>query len=112
MNTGNRLSRRKFLKQSSAAILAGTASVTAAELLSHRNKIPSDHTISPPSARGVHTSHLPAARFTDITANAGLNFIQKNGMCKRRYFCEQVAAGAAMFDATGDGSLDIYFPQP
>jgi len=29
-----------------------------------------------------------------------------------RYFVEQVASGAAILDANGDGNLDVFFPQP
>ena len=45
-------------------------------------------------------------------AEAGLSFVQSHGGCGLRYFVEQVAAGAALLDANGDGCLDIYFPQP
>lgn len=53
-----------------------------------------------------------APKFTDVTAEAGLDFVQSHGGCGLRYFVEQVAAGAAFLDANGDGALDIYFPQP
>src|SRR5579862_5525752 len=51
-------------------------------------------------------------RFEDITRAVGLDFTQYNGGCGMGYFVEQVASGAAIFDANGDGFLDIYFPQP
>lgn len=54
----------------------------------------------------------PGVQFTDVTALAGLSFIQSRGGCGLYYFIEQQAAGAAVFDANGDGLLDIYFPQP
>lgn len=52
------------------------------------------------------------ARFSDVTEEAGLTFKQSHGGCGMRYFVEQVAAGAAVFDANGDGFPDIYFPAP
>ncbi len=54
----------------------------------------------------------PVVRFRDITKDAGVLFTQSHGGCGLYYFVEQVAAGAALFDANGDGFLDIYFPQP
>jgi hypothetical protein len=51
-------------------------------------------------------------RFTDVAKEAGLDFTQYHGGCGQRYFAEQVASGATVFDANGDGNLDIYFPQP
>jgi len=53
-----------------------------------------------------------APTFVDITQKAGLDFVQSHGGCGLMYFVEQVASGAALFDANGDGNLDIYFPQP
>ena len=50
--------------------------------------------------------------FTDTTVAAGLDFKQSHGGCGLHYFVEQVAAGAAILDANGDGNLDLYFPQP
>jgi enediyne biosynthesis protein E4 len=59
------------------------------------------------------TEELPLnAKFTDMTRAAGLDFIQSDGSCGMRYFVEQVAAGATVFDANGDGYPDIYFPAP
>ena len=52
------------------------------------------------------------AHFSDVTEAAGLAFVQSDGGCGLQYFPEQIAAGAALLDANGDGFLDLYFPQP
>ena len=63
-----------------------------------------------------HSAAVPAAvlqsKFTDVTHQAGIDFIQANGGCGQNYFVEQWAAGACLLDADGDGFLDIYFPAP
>jgi enediyne biosynthesis protein E4 len=51
-------------------------------------------------------------RFEDAAERAGLRFKQWHGGCGRHHFVEQLAAGAAMLDANGDGQLDLFFPQP
>src|SRR5689334_21065159 len=51
-------------------------------------------------------------KLVDTTRDAGLDFIQTDCGCGMRYFVEQIASGAAVLDANGDGNLDIYFPQP
>lgn len=54
----------------------------------------------------------PQVKFADITEAAGLAFTQGSGGCGQNYFPEQFSAGACLFDANGDGFLDIYFPAP
>ncbi|HEX5322507.1 MAG TPA: CRTAC1 family protein [Capsulimonadaceae bacterium] len=54
----------------------------------------------------------PDVKFRDVTQEAGLLFTQSDGGCGMFYFPEQMAAGAALLDANGDGFLDIYFPAP
>src|ERR1700736_4258907 len=69
----------------------------------------------PPSviaAPAPSTGPTSTPMFADVTQRAGLDFKQSSGACGMRYFVEQVASGAAMLDANGDGNLDIYFPQP
>ena len=36
----------------------------------------------------------PAIRFTDVTREAGIDFVQAHGGCGKAYFVEQTGAGA------------------
>ena len=101
------ISRRRLLQRAGNALLRSGIGVAAADLLSveltgcHR---------PPPQQKAIPA--VAEAKFTDITETAGLDFIQSDGGCGLHYFPEQIAAGAALLDANGDGFLDIYFPQP
>src|SRR6202030_1072740 len=54
---------------------------------------------------------LPAAdepiRFTDVTAAAGIHFLHNSGRAGKKWLPETMGSGCALFDADGDGWLDI-----
>ncbi len=58
-----------------------------------------------PTARPPVASGPP---FTDATEAAGLRFVHTNGATPRRYLPETMGAGAAFFDADGDGWPDLF----
>lgn len=46
--------------------------------------------------------------FTDVTTAAGIDWVHENGATDRRYLPETMGAGAAFFDADGDGLPDLF----
>ncbi len=56
---------------------------------------------------------LPAAArvpvtFTDVTAEAGIDFVHHNGRSGRKYLPETLGSGCAFFDYNNDGRPDIF----
>ncbi|MBI2187367.1 MAG: CRTAC1 family protein [Acidobacteria bacterium] len=47
-------------------------------------------------------------QFTDITASSGVRFVHNSGRAGRKWLPETLGSGTAIFDADGDGWLDIF----
>jgi enediyne biosynthesis protein E4 len=62
--------------------------------------------VSPDSIWDVALGATP--RFKDVTRAAGISFRHENGMTGKRYYPEIMGGGVGLFDANGDGYLDIY----
>ncbi|MGB5296808.1 MAG: CRTAC1 family protein [Thermoanaerobaculia bacterium] len=50
-------------------------------------------------------------RFTEVSAEIGLDFVHFNGMSGELYFVEMMGQGLAVLDYDNDGDLDVYFLQ-
>jgi hypothetical protein len=51
----------------------------------------------------------PEVRFTDATAALRLTFTHASSPTAQKYLIETMGGGVAMFDANGDGRLDLFF---
>jgi hypothetical protein len=50
----------------------------------------------------------PMLQFTDVTAASGIRFTHNSGRAGQKWLPETLGSGAAIFDATGDGWVDVF----
>ncbi len=61
-------------------------------------------------ARATQVDALPpAVRFTDVAANAGIDYVHENGARGEKLLPETMGAGVAVFDRDSDGDQDLLF---
>ncbi len=56
-----------------------------------------------------NSSQNQGVRFTDVTAELGIEFRHVNGESGKKYFIEPIGSGVALFDYDNDGDVDLYF---
>jgi len=60
---------------------------------------------------GVAEKAAPKVAFADATPGSGFEFTHVNGAQGKKYLPETMGAGVVLFDADGDGLLDVYCVQ-
>jgi enediyne biosynthesis protein E4 len=97
----------------SLVILALTAAVGFGGWLVFRPRAapppPPPAPLSAPPSRPEAQVEIPAARFTDITAEAGISFVHANGAIGEKLLPETMGGGVAFFDFDNDGNPDLLF---
>ena len=65
--------------------------------------------LTAPAPRAVAGAEVPEAKFTDITAAAGIKFMHANGAYGDKLLPETMGGGVAFLDFDGDGDQDLLF---
>ncbi len=63
----------------------------------------------PPEVYEDTSAEAPLVNFTDITQEAGIDFVHENGAAGDKLLPESMGGGCAFFDADGDGDQDLLF---
>jgi hypothetical protein len=70
---------------------------------------PQQTTLTAPASATNAAAEIPLAKFTDITAEAGIKFRHRNGAHGDKLLPETMGGGVAFFDFDGDGDQDLLF---
>ncbi len=65
--------------------------------------------LSAPTAAPAQAIQIPTAKFTDVTAEAGIRFVHNNGAYGEKLLPETMGSGVAFFDFDNDGAQDLLF---
>jgi hypothetical protein len=102
----------KAFRWSAVALVVLVAAVTGGILYAKRTKpkaAPQITQITAPTAAAVKGAEMPRVKFTDITAQAGLNFTHFNAATPEKLLPETMGGGVAFFDCDNDGDQDLLF---
>lgn len=65
--------------------------------------------LAAPVAPETAKAHVPVAKFTDVTREAGITFVHFNGAYGEKLLPETMGGGVAFFDYDNDGNQDLLF---
>ncbi len=102
----------RAFRGSAVALVVIALVVVAAVILLKRKPAPppvQQTKLTAPVAPERTPTEIPAARFTDITAAAGITFVHNNGAYGDKLLPETMGGGVAFFDFDNDGDPDLLF---
>ena len=71
---------------------------------------PEEGASEPPAPASADATRLESVRFVDVTGETGLDFVHATASAGSYPMPAIMGGGVAVFDADGDGLLDLYFP--
>ena len=89
------------------AIAAGAVAVFWLTTRERAVDAPAEHQPAGPSLPIAHVSAMPTLAFTDITSEAGIEFVHEAGAYGERLLPETMGGGVAFFDYDNDGDQDL-----
>ncbi|UHD15910.1 CRTAC1 family protein [Thiocapsa bogorovii] len=108
--TGEVRIRRAFILSVVIIVVALTVGLILIWLVTpppDRDAVPDAEIQAPSRAVTSASDRPPSVRFTDITAEAGIDFVHVNGAYGERLMPETLGSGAAFLDYDGDGRQDL-----
>ena len=100
----------RAVKRSVFALIAIVIIATATVLVLRHKPAPLPPQLTKVAAPVVPTrpqAEIPVARFTDITKEAGINFVHNNGAYGEKLLPETMGSGVAFLDFDNDGHQDL-----
>lgn len=102
----------KAFRWSIVALLAIAAAIGLALLLSREQETPAVVQEKNPGTIPdlvPESATVPSVRFTEVTREAGIEFVQANGARGQKLLPETMGSGVAFLDYDGDGDADLLF---
>ncbi|MDE0423170.1 MAG: CRTAC1 family protein [Gammaproteobacteria bacterium] len=108
---GEQRIRRALRTSLVVAGVVATGAVAVFSLITREPAVvpPAEHRPAGPNLPETTVSALPALRFTDITREAGIDFVHEDGAYGERLLPETMGGGVAFLDYDNDDDQDLLF---
>src|SRR5688572_1181535 len=103
----------KAFTRSAIAFVVIAAAVAGGVIFAKRTKPKAAEQVTelsaPAAAAPAQAAAIPTVKFTDVTAEAGIQFMHNNGAYGEKLLPETMGGGVAFFDFDNDGAQDLLF---